>query len=92
MVEPVLVLKTAYSFWFDTCQCFIDNFLIKKDSFGLKEKNKNLSSKLEIALQEKVEFSNECDSLKTQLELVLNENKILKNKNDCNEVLKKNEF
>ena len=30
--------------------------------------------------------------MKTQLELVLNENKILKNKNDCNEVLKKNEI
>ena len=31
-------------------------------------------------------------SLKSQLELALNENKILKSKNDCNDVLKKNEI
>ena len=29
--------------------------------------------------------------MKSQLDFVLNENKILKNKNDCNVVLKKNE-
>ena len=35
--------------------------------------------------------SNKRDSLKSQLDLVLNENKILKSKNDCDDVLKKNE-
>ena len=65
---------------------------LKKKSFGLKKENKVLCSKLDLALQEKAEISNECDSLKTQFELVLNENKILKNKNDCNDVLKKNEI
>ena len=67
------------------------NNLLKKKSFGLNKENKVLFSKLDLALQEKVEISNECDSLKTQLELALNENKILRNKNDCNDVLKKNE-
>ena len=43
-------------------------------------------------MQENVEISNERDSLKSQLELVLNENKILKNKNNCDDVLKKNEI
>ena len=64
---------------------------MKKDSFGLKEENKNLSSRLEIALQERDEISSERDSLKSQLELALNENKILKSKNDCENVSKKNE-
>ena len=43
-----------------------------------------------MALQERDEISNERDSLKSQLELALTENKILKNKNDCENVLKKN--
>jgi len=38
-----------------------------------------------------VEISNERDSLKSKLELALKENDILKNRNDCNDVLKKNE-
>ena len=38
-----------------------------------------------------MEISNEKDSLKSKLELALKENKILKNKNDCNDILKKNE-
>ena len=63
---------------------------MKKDNFGLKEESKNLSSRLEIALQERDEISSERDSLKSQLDLALNENKILKNKNDYENVLKKN--
>ena len=43
-----------------------------------------------MVLQEKEEISNERDSLKSRLDLVLKENEILKNRNDCNEVLKKN--
>ena len=43
-------------------------------------------------MQEKVEISNEKDSLKSQLELALKENEILKNRNDCESVLKKNEI
>ena len=48
-------------------------------------------SKLELVLQEKEEISSERDSLKSQLDLALKENEILKNRNDCNNVLKKNE-
>jgi len=44
-----------------------------------------------MILQERVEISSERDSLKSQLDLALKENKILKNKNDCDDVLKKNE-
>ena len=43
-------------------------------------------------MQEKDEIANERDSLKSQLNLVLNENKILKNKNDCNNILKNNKI
>ena len=56
------------------------------------KKNKVLCSKLDLILQEKVEISNERDLLKFKLELALKENDILKNRNDCNNVLKKNEF
>ena len=45
--------------------------------------------KLDLVLQEKVEVLNERDSLKTQLDLALKENEILKNKNDCDDILKK---
>ena len=45
--------------------------LLKKKSFTLIEENKNLSSKLDVILQEKIEISNERDSLKSQLELAL---------------------
>ena len=44
-----------------------------------------------MTLQERDENSNERDSLKSQLDLALNENKILKSKNDCENVSKKNE-
>ena len=49
-------------------------------------------SKLDRVLKEKVEVSSEKDSLKTQLDLVLKENEILKNKNECDVVLKKNDI
>ena len=42
-------------------------------------------------MQERDEISNERDSLKSKLDLALNENKILKSKNDCENILKKNE-
>ena len=64
---------------------------MKKKSFKLKEENKNLSSKIDIVLQERVKISSERDSLKAQRDLILEENEILKNKNNCNDVLKKNE-
>ena len=44
-----------------------------------------------MILQERVEISSKRDSLKSQLILALDENKILKNKNDRDIVLKKNE-
>jgi len=50
-----------------------------------------LSSKLDLVLQEKEEISSERDSLKSQLDLALKENEFLKSKNDCENVLKKNE-
>ena len=43
-----------------------------------------LFSKLDLVLKEKVEVSSKRDSLKTQLDLVLKENEILKNKNVFN--------
>ena len=64
---------------------------MKKKSFILKEEYKDLFSKLNMTLQERDEISNERDSLKFQLNLALNKNKILKNKNNCGDVLKKNE-
>ena len=50
-----------------------------------------MHSRLDIILQEKDEILDERDSLKSQLELVLKENKILKSKNDCESILKNNE-
>ena len=77
---------------FIVCEKLLEKYkALKKKRFGLNKENKDLCSKLDLVLQEKVEISNECDSLKSQLELTLNENKILKNKNDCDIVLKKNE-
>ena len=74
------------------CENLLEKYqLLKKKSFKLKEENKDLFSKLNMALQERDEISNEKDSLKSQLDLALNENKILKGKNNCDEVLKKNE-
>ena len=49
-----------------------------------------LFSKLDLVLKEKVEISSERDSLKTQLDLILKKNEILKSKNDFDVVLKKN--
>ena len=65
---------------------------MKKKSLGLNKENKNLHSRLDIVLQEKNEILNERDSLKSQLNLTLKENKVLKSRNDCHDVLKKNEF
>ena len=65
--------------------------LLKKKTLKMKEENKDLFSKLDIILQERDEISIERDSLKSKLDLALKENKILKNKNDCDIVLKKNE-
>jgi len=65
--------------------------VLKKKSSKLKEENENLFSKLNMILQEKVDISSERDSLKTQLDFALKENEILKNKNDCDDVLKNNE-
>ena len=42
-------------------------------------------------MQERDEISNERNSLKSKLDLALKENEILKTKNDCENVLKKNE-
>ena len=42
-------------------------------------------------MQEKVEVYNERDSLRSQLDLALKENKILKNRNDCDNVLINND-
>ena len=50
-----------------------------------------MCSKLDLVLQEKVEISSERDSLKTQLDLALKENEMLKNKNNFGDILKKNE-
>ena len=43
-----------------------------------------------MILQEKVDILSERDSLKTQLDFSSKENKILKNKNDYDDVLKNN--
>ena len=73
------------------CENLLEKYkLLKKKNFKLKEENKDLFSKLNMALQERVEISSERDSLKSQLDLVLKENEILKNKNDCDDVVKKN--
>ena len=45
-----------------------------------------------MALQERDEISNERDSLKSKLDLTLRENELLKNKNDYDDVLKKNKI
>ena len=65
--------------------------VLKKKSFKLKEENKDLFSKLNMVLQERVEISSERNSVKTQLDLALKKNKILKNKSNCDDVLRKNE-
>ena len=54
------------------CEKLLEKYQhLKKKSFKLKEENKDLFSKLDLALQEKVKISNERDSLKSQLDLAL---------------------
>ena len=66
---------------FIVCEILLSKYkLLKKKSFKLKEENKDLFSKLSMILQKRVEISSERDSLKSQLDLALNENKILKKK------------
>ena len=73
------------------CEKLIEKYnVLKKKSLGLNNDNKNLISRLNHVLQEKEEISNERDSLKSQLDLALKENKVLKSKN-CETILKKNE-
>ena len=44
------------------CEKLLEKYnLLKKKNFGLNKDNKDLVSKLELALQEKVEISNERD-------------------------------
>ena len=63
------------------CENLLSKYkILKNKSSRLKEENKILFSKLNMILQERVEISSERDSLKTQLDLTLKENKILKNK------------
>ena len=66
--------------------------LLKEDNLVLKNELKDLCSNFELVLQEKEEIASECDSLKSQLELALKENEFLKNKNDCDDVVKHNEI
>ena len=58
---------------------------------NFNKENKDLCSRLDLVLQDKVEISNERDSLKSRLNLALKENEFLKSKNDCETLLKKNE-
>jgi len=75
------------------CEKLIENYkILKKKSLGIEKENKDLHTRLDIVLQEKVEVYNERDSLRSQLELALKENNLLKSKNDCNEVLKNNDI
>ena len=47
------------------CEKLLEKYnLLKKKSLGLNIENKDLLSKLDLILQEKVEISNERDSLK----------------------------
>ena len=75
------------------CEKLLEKYnLLKKKNFGLNKENKDLCSKLYSVLQERDEISNERDSLKSQLDLALKENEFLKNKNDCDDVVKKNKI
>ena len=54
------------------CENLLEKYkVLKKKTCKLTKENKDLFSKLELALQEKVEISNECDSLKTDWSLIL---------------------
>ena len=71
------------------CEKLIEKYkILKKKRLGLEKENKCLHSRLDNVLQEKVEVSNERDSLRSQLELALKENEFLKSKNDCHAILK----
>ena len=50
-----------------------------------------MCSNFELVLQEKEEIASERDSLKSQLDLSLNEIEGLKSKNDCDDVVENNE-
>ena len=52
------------------CEKLLEKYkLLKKKTFKMKEKNKDLFSKLNMVLQERAEISCERDSLKSQLVL-----------------------
>ena len=54
------------------CEKLIEKYnVLKKKSLGLNNENKNLLSRLDLVFQEKVEISNERDSLKSQLGVCL---------------------
>ena len=56
------------------CENLLEKYqVLKKKIIKLNKENKDLFSKLDLALQEKVKISNERDSLKSQLDLALNE-------------------
>jgi len=65
---------------------------LKKKNIVLKEELNDLCTSFETVLQEKGEIASERDSLKSQLELALNEINVLKSQNDCDDVLKNNEI
>jgi len=74
------------------CEKLIEKYkVLKKKSLEIEKENKCLHARLDCVLQEKEEISNDRDSLKSQLELALKENNVLKSKNDCHAILKKNE-
>ena len=74
------------------CEKLLEKYqVLKNKSFKLNNENKDLCSKFDLVLKERDKIFNERDSLKSQLDLALKENEFLKNKNDCDEVLKKNE-
>ena len=48
------------------CENLFEKYkVLKKKTFNLTKENKELFSKLDLALQERDEISNKCDSLKT---------------------------
>ena len=51
------------------CENLLSKYKFLKKNLELKEENKNLFSKVEIVLQERVEISSERDSLKSNLTL-----------------------
>ena len=75
----------------NVCEKLFEKYkILKKKSLGIEKENKSLHSRLDKILQEKVEVYNERDSLRSQLDLALKENKVLKSKSDCETLLKNN--